>query len=174
MRNDLGRRARVAAGVVVVAAAACGCIGYRLGSTLPPGIRTVHVPTFINRSGEPLLESPATAATLEELQRDGTLSLAGQQDADALLEVTLTRFILEPLRYDRNDVKTTSEYRMRIAAELVFTERRTGKELSRRKVEGEATFDPLGDMTNAKRSVLPKATQDLAHHIVETVVEYWY
>jgi len=151
-----------------------GCVGYRFGSTLPPGINSVHVPTFHNRTNEPLLETQTTGATKQELQKEGSLRVTGKSNADAVLEVTLTRFILEPLRYERDRAKTTDEYRMRIRAELIFKRLRDGHVLSKRTVEGEATFDPAGSLTSAKRAALPVAARDLAHDIVESVVEYWY
>lgn len=174
MNSSLVQRAWRGAAAAVLAVLVGGCAGYRLGSTLPPGIRSVYVPTFVNRTGEPLLEATATAATLQEIQRDGTLALGEAGGADAILEVTLDRLVLEPLRYQRDRGKTTSEYRLRIRAELTFKERRSGKVLSQRKVEGEATFPPLGDLASGKRQAIPTAARDLAHDIVESVVEYWY
>ncbi len=151
-----------------------GCIGYRLGSTLPPGIESVHVPIFLNETTEPLLETQTTGATIQELQKDGTLRVRDKSGADALLEVTLTRFTLEPLRYERDSAKTTNEYRMRIRAKLIFKRLSDGSVMSERTVEGEATFEPSGSLTAAKREALPEASRDLAHDIVESIVEYWY
>ena len=48
--------------VTVLLTVLCGCVGYRLGSTLPPGIRTIYVPTFKNESGEPQVESETSRA----------------------------------------------------------------------------------------------------------------
>ena len=49
-----------------------GCTGYRLGSMLPPEIKTVYVPTFANQTTEPLLEMEATDAVIVEFQQDGS------------------------------------------------------------------------------------------------------
>jgi hypothetical protein len=154
-------------------AAAAGCAGYRLGSTLPPGLRSVHVPVFVNRTAEPQLENDATQAAMAEFQKDGTLRVAPAAEADAVLEVELTAFGLEPLRYDRDRAKTAVEYRARISARLVFKENRTGEVLMSKTVEGESTFVPTGDLSTAKRTAIPAAAADLAHDIVEAVVEYW-
>jgi hypothetical protein len=167
-------RQAVRCGVVVAAvAAAWGCSGYRLGSTLPAGVHSVHVPPFVNRSGEPQLETETTRATIREFQNDGTLRIAAPDIADSVVNVTLVGYKLEPMRYQRNDPKSTSEYRIKITAEVVFQRRGEGEALMRRKVVGEATFVPIGDMTSAKRDALPKAARDLAHEIVTSVVEYW-
>ena len=58
---------------MALAVALTGCAGYRLGTMLPPDIQSVAVPTFINRTSEPLLESETTRAAIREFQQDGSL-----------------------------------------------------------------------------------------------------
>ena len=157
----------------VLGAALCGCAGYRLGTTLPPDIRTIYVPTFVNDSGEPQVEIDATRAAIDELQRDGTLKVRGETSADVKLVVRLTNFRLEPLRYDTNQAKTANEYRLRLTGHLVLTRRANGEKVVDRWVSGETTFEPGGDLAGAKVAAIPAAAEDLAHDIVESVVEYW-
>ena len=40
-------------------------------------------------------------------------------------------------------------------------------------VQGEADFELVGDLSSAKAQALPTASEDLAHDIVERVVEAW-
>ena len=149
-----------------------GCV-YQLGSSLPPGIKSVHVPTFVNTSGEPLLESEATQATIQEFQKDGTLSVAGPGNADTILVVKLENFSVDPIRYERDSAKAGREFRMRITASLELQRRQKQDVLMKRTVLGEATFFLTGDMLASKRATLPLAARDLAHSIVECVVEFW-
>lgn len=151
-----------------------GCAGYWLGSALPPGVRTIHVPAFVNKTGEPLLENETSGAAIRELQRDGTLRVVGPDEADALLNVTLVKYRLEPLRYERNRPKTTAEYRITITAQVVLMDAAKRKALLKKTVAGEATFVPGGNLAAGKRAALPIAARDLAHNIVEGVVEFWY
>ena len=67
--------------IAIVLFSLSGCTGYRLGSTLPADIKTIYVPTFVNKCGEPNLEGTATQAVLEELQKDGTLRIANRGKA---------------------------------------------------------------------------------------------
>jgi hypothetical protein len=150
-----------------------GCTGYRLGSALPPDVKTVNVPTFVNNTDEPLLETATTKATLRELQTDGSLRVRGPAEADTVLEVTLVEFKLEPLRYERDQLKKTREYRARVTADIVFRRARKDEILLKKRVQGDATFEPAGDLSLAKREALPLVAADLAHDIVESVVEYW-
>jgi hypothetical protein len=179
MRNDRiparRRGAGLAAALVLAAAAAscAGCLGYRLGSSLPPGIRSVHVPPFKNDTGEPMLENDTTRAAINELRKDGTLKIADAAGADAVLRVTLTRCALEPLRYEPGSRRTVREYRIALRAAVRLERQSTGEALMERSVKGEGTFVVEGDLASAKRDALPDAARDLAHNIVECVVEYW-
>jgi hypothetical protein len=158
--------------LVLASLALTGC-GYRLGSSLPPGIKSVYVPAFVNKSGEPQVDTYATSAALQEFQRDGTLEVADATFADTKLTVTITKFSLEAVRFDQDNRKTTKEYRLRIDAEFVFTKVKTGEVLQKRRVFGETQFEPSGDLASAKRAAIPDGCEDLAHQIVKTVVEFW-
>ncbi len=151
-----------------------GCAGYRLGSMLPDDIKSVYVPTFINQSKEPLLETETTRATIEEFQKDGSLTVAPPESADAELEVTLMEYALTPIAYRRDQKSTTQEYRMTIYASVILKRRSDGSVISKNpRVKGETTFDMIGDLSSSKLRVLPQAAADLAHNIVERVVESW-
>ena len=160
--------------LALIVLASAGCVGYKLGSTLPPGIESIYITTFVNESKEPQIETDTTQASIQEFQRDGTLRVTSRDQADSMLDVTLTGFALEPLSYNRSSALTTQEYRMRITARIVFTRLRpTQKVMLDRTVQGEATFELAGDMFSSKQRALPEASRDLAHDIVESVVEYW-
>jgi hypothetical protein len=131
------------------------------------------MPTFINRTGEPQVETEATRAAIREFQKDGTLRLVGAEQADAHLKVVVTDYELAPLRYRKDRAKTTREYRLLLTAQIEFEMVKTGKVLVKKRVMGESTFEPGGDLSSAKIDALPEACQDLAHDIVESVVEFW-
>ncbi|MCX7009891.1 MAG: LptE family protein [Kiritimatiellaeota bacterium] len=151
-----------------------GCVGYRLGSMLPPEIKTVHVPTFINQTSEPQLELDTTRFALQEFQKDGSLKLAPAEEADAILAVKLTDYKLAPLQYDANRPTAALEYRITLYASIVMTRKRDGKVIAENpRCFGEGTFPVVGDLSSSKRTGLPKAAKDLAHDIVQKVTEVW-
>jgi hypothetical protein len=171
---------RLAWPVMALVAACCagaaliaGCSGYTLGTTLPKNLQGIYVPTFINKCGEPLIENDTTQAAKKAFQKDGSLSVVNADEADLNLDVTLTKYTLEPLRYDKNNPKTTSEYRLKVTADIVLTQVKNKKVLTKKQVEGQSTFYPGSDVTSAKRVALPKTADDLGHQIVESVVEAW-
>ncbi len=151
-----------------------GCAGYRLGSTLPPDIRSVHIPTFINETDEPQLEMETTGAVITEFQRNGTLRITDRDQADSILEVVIKKYELVPIRYDRDEATTAKEYRLVITASINFSRVNADMPIIKNKqVIGESDFDVVGDRTTLKRQALPKVAKDLGHNIIEAVVEYW-
>lgn len=159
----------------LLAALLTGCTGYRLGTMLPASIQTIFIPTFENDTNEPLIEMDATRAAIAEIQRDGSLKLVkDEKAADAILSVRLRSFDLNPLAYDRSSKARPNEYRIILVASLVLTDAKTGKVLVEYgAARGEANIVVAGDMTTAKRTGLPAVSRDLAHKIVERVVEAW-
>lgn len=177
MRNTvfriISRLSVTALCAVLLLNAGCAALGYRVGTTLPPGIKVVHVASFENRSGEPRLELGATQATIAQIQRDGTLTVGDLDKADVLLEVVLTDFALTPLRYESDTATSTSEYRMTIRAAVKLVRKSDNAVMAASTVKGETDFVPTGDLSSAKRDALPRAEADLAHRIVKSVVEFW-
>lgn len=160
------------AGVMMVATMS-GCVGYRLGSTLPPGIEVVLIEPFTSEVAEPLLDVETQQATINEFQREGTLTVGNADNADVVLTVTLTDFSLAPLRFNRDATTTTEEYRMEITADITLTTIATGEVMTQSTVTGYEDFIPSGDLSSAKRSAMPEAARDLAVQIVKGCVEFW-
>jgi hypothetical protein len=159
---------------MLIAISTAGCTGYRVGSMLPPKYQTVAVPTFINESGEPFLQNPTTSAAISEFQIDGSLKIADIKTADTILTAKLTGFSLRPIRFSADRGRQANEYRMYINASITLTDRETGKVLVENpSIQGMADFIVSGDMSSSKKNALPEASKDLAHKIVEKIVEVW-
>jgi len=151
-----------------------GCASYRLGSMLPPDVKSVYMPTAINATTEPLLANDVTSAVFAELQRDGSLSPESEDQADTVLTVRITNYDLTPLSFTRDNRSEPDQYRLTLAAEVELVVRETGKTLVRSgRITGQDTFPLSGDITQAKRIGLPDAADDLARVIVATITEAW-
>ncbi len=150
-----------------------GCLQYQLGTTLPEDLRSVHMPSVLNRTEEPGIDRLASTALLRELQREGTLSVTSEDAAATLLTVTVVRFTMEPVRFARHDSRTPDEYRAAVFAEVLFQNARTGATLYAGVVEGETTFPTGTDLVSARQEMLVEACQDLARRIVDRCVSIW-
>jgi hypothetical protein len=159
---------------ISVLAPLTGCVGYKLGSNLPPGIRTVFVPVFVNETGEPGLESLATSAAIEAIQKDGSLQVRTREQADCVLEVILKSYKLYPLRYRTDQTTTAKEYRLDMTADFVL-KKLPGNEIVAKGqgVTGFSNLQALSDLPSARLAALPATARDLAHRIIREITEYW-
>ena len=155
-------------------AAAPACVHYQLGSMLPADIKTVCVPTVQNQTDEPFLEQDATSAIISQIQMDGSLRVVAEDQADAVLDVALTRFWLDPVSYVSGSASTANEYRMNLSAAIVLR-RRADKSvvLESPSVVGWTDFDFTGDLTSSKAIALRPTAEDLGRRIVNELVQYW-
>ena len=161
-------------GMVFVLSTLPGCVGYRLGSTLPPDVKAIYVQLFINKCNEPLLEIDTTNATIAEFQNDGTLRIVPRDEADVILETTLNSMTLTPLRYNQTtDKSKPDEYRLVLQASFVLKRAKTQEIMSEASVIGESTFAFVGNLNSSKRAAIPAASEDLAKRIIQKVVEIW-
>ena len=163
-----------AAAAVLLLLFAAGCANYRLGSMLPDDVRTVYVPTCRNQTPEPLIEQDVTRAILSQIQMDGSLRVASEDDADVVLEITLNRFWLDPVSYESGSASTANQYRMSIKASFVLRRRADNSVVvDSPSVTGWYDFDFAGDMSSSKNIALRPAAEDLGRRIVSQIVQYW-
>ena len=160
-----------AAGCLLLTA---GCANYRLGSMLPEDIRTVYMPTCVNQTTEPQIEQDVTAAILSQIQMDGSLRVGPKETADTVLDVTLTRFWMDPVAYVQGAGSTANQYRMSIRASFVLRRRADNSVVAEAPaIIGWYDFDFAGDMTSSKNVALRPAADDLGRRIVNRIVQYW-
>ena len=165
---------RLAPLAVLVVLLLAGCVNYRLGSMLPADIHTVHIPTCINQTDEPLIEQDVTRAIIAQVQMDGSLRVVPEENADTELEVTLVKFWLDPVAYVSGDSATANQYRMSIRAAFVLRRLRDNTVVVESPgITGWYEFDFAGDMTSSKAVALRPAAEDLGRRIVNNIVQYW-
>lgn len=151
-----------------------GCTGYRLGSMIPDDVKTVYVPAIANKSTEPLVEIDLTQAVIQKIQLDGSLKIAPEAEADAILIVVLNHYNLEAVSYRKDIRSAANQYRINLTASMVM--RRTVDQsvvAESPSLTGQAVFDVVGDLSSSKLTGNPLATSDLANKIVQRIVEYW-
>ncbi|MGF1574012.1 MAG: LPS assembly lipoprotein LptE [Sumerlaeia bacterium] len=93
--------------------------------TLPPSVRSVYIPMFVNRSAEIGIEEDATVLTQKEFLADGRLDLATKRNSDAYVIVTIKEFDTDGISFD------TDEYprrlRQTIRAEVQVLKNKPGR-----------------------------------------------
>jgi len=106
--------------------AACGYRMVGKETHTPPGLNSVAVPTFKNRTFEPGIEVPFTQAFLNEFILDRRVNVVNRAQADSLLEGVITDFKIYSVSYDRSGYAL--EYQTNVTLDLTLKDR-TGKVL---------------------------------------------
>ncbi len=101
-----------------------GC-GYALvgrGNLLDPGIKTIYVPAFVNRTTRVELEQRVTQAVAEEFVSRGRLRLVSNpNDANAVLRGSIDTFDLFPIAFDQG---RATRYQISITAKIELLDHR--------------------------------------------------
>lgn len=159
--------------LVIALLTLASCARYHFGYTLPEGIRSIHIPTFINRTSEPQIETTLTSATIRQIQKSGGLKVVGKDMADGTAQVELLSYDLEPVRYESATRVTAKEYRVTITAHVVLMRAADQVKLIDQNVVADRTFQVGGNLTAAKREVLPDISETLAYVISDAILQHW-
>ncbi|MDE2236394.1 MAG: hypothetical protein KGK30_00760, partial [Elusimicrobia bacterium] len=107
-----------------LALAACSGpeIAYRPApQILPADIKRLALRLVVNKTQQFGLEDRFMLAIRDEFLRDGRYPLVPEQNADGIVAVTITRYILVPIQYDSNLIPTA--YKLRILVDLKFIDK---------------------------------------------------
>ena len=166
-------RYRVVAGLLFLALAAGGC-GYALRASLPGGIKTLHVPTLVNRTQEPGIEDSLTQALTQAVVTSGRVKIAANKDsADATLEGSIVEYNLTALSFDQG--ANVTRYRLRIALALTLRDLRKNEVIWKQdRIEERADFTVSGQVTQTlarEEEAVKRAAVDVSRAIVSFAFE---
>mgnify|MGYP001431394653 CR=1 FL=1 len=150
-----------------------GCLYGFAGGGLPPSIKTVAVLPFDNRTSEPTLTQEVSVAVREAVQNRLGLRQASEQQADAVVKGTISRYEPDlPVQYvgNQSDRQVTVTRRLvQITVSVEILDQKQGKSLWQRNslvLEGDY---PPGQETAGRKTALDK----LVTNIVEGAQSQW-
>lgn len=118
--------------LLVPALLAAGC-GYALvgrGSNIPEDVQMVYLAPLENTTTRAQVEQILGQAIADEVVLRGRFDLAtGEQEADAVLDGTITGFLVTPVRFDEEGL--AEEYEISISATMEFRRTPSGEVLWR-------------------------------------------
>ena len=151
-----------------------GCLGYHLGPAKPAFLKDVHslsIPVFRNNTLVAGLDGEVTDTVIAQVQQDGTYTVAGPGDADAVLTCTIEKVQRTPDRSVTGNVLLTSEFDLDLGVRYVLSERATGKILDSGRIDGQTSFFVGNDVQQDERQAIPLAAQQLAVRLVSQITE---
>src|SRR5262245_3198342 len=167
------RAVRVLVASLTVALGSGGC-GYSLRTSLPPGIKSVHVPVLENKTAEPGIEDFITQALTQAVVQSARVRIArNTQDADATLSGSIVEYRLAALSFDRS--ANVTSYRLVIGLALTLKDLKQDKVIWKQdRIEERADFLVAGQVSQTlarEEQAVQKAAVDVARAIVSFAFE---
>jgi hypothetical protein len=159
-------------GSVAVSLVLGGC-GYSLRTSLPAGIKSVHVPVLVNRTQEPGIEDFITQALTQAVVGSGVRIAGSARDADAVLEGSIVEYRLVSLSFDSS--ANVTSYRLIIGLALTFKDLKQDRIIWKQdRIEERADFLVAGQVTQTlarENQAVQRAAVDVARAIVSLAFE---
>jgi hypothetical protein len=160
-----------------------GC-GYTTQGMLDPSYKTVYVKPVINkintteetkvgagvRTVPPQIENRFTAALRDRMLRDGNLKSVSQDTADLILEVTITDYAREGMRYDDN--KKINEQRLKINYDYVL-KNAAGEDVNKGSLIADELYANTGTNARSEDAAMRELLDDAGRRVVQDIVEAW-
>ena len=160
-----------------------GC-GYTTQGMLDPSYKTVYVKPVVNkvntteetkigegvRTLPPQLENRFSAALRDRMLRDGNLKSVDQASADLTLEVTITDYAREGMRYD--DSKKINEQRLKINFEYVL-KNAAGEDVNKGSLMADELYANTGTNARSEDAAMRDLLDDAGRRVVQDIVEAW-
>lgn len=152
------------------------CAGYHLGGQKPAhlaGITKLAVPTFENQTLEPRLSSVVTNSLIKQIQMDGSYQIVSKENAEAILEGTITRVTRSQFRSVRRNVLRTSQLQMNLTASYVIRDTASGRPLHTGNSTGLSYVILDSNVQNSETQALDDAAMRLSNNIANDISEGW-
>lgn len=152
------------------------CAGYHLGGQKPAhlaGITKLAVPTFENQTLEPRLSSVVTNSLIKQIQMDGSYQIVSKENAEAVLEGTITRVTRSQFRSVRRNVLRTSQLQMNLTASYVIRDTASGRPLHTGNSTGLSYVILDSNVQNSETQALDDAAMRLSNNIANDISEGW-
>ncbi|MEO7985636.1 MAG: LPS assembly lipoprotein LptE [Gemmatimonadales bacterium] len=155
------------------ALALSGCLYGFAGGGLPPSIKTVAVLPFDNQTSEPTLTQEVSVAVREAVESRLGLRQASEQQADAVVKGTISRYEPDlPVQYTGDESQrqvTVTRRLVQVTVSVEILDQKQGKSLWERNgliLEGDY---PPGQEATGRKTALDK----LVTNIVEGAQSQW-
>jgi len=151
-----------------------GC-GYHLvgtGNSLPPHLKTIFISVFKNTSSQPEIHRELTSAVLKSFINDGRLEVAKKDNADLIMDATLTYYRQRNVAFGSEDL--VSNIIVEVEIELIITDQVKNKIFMKEKFKTQWDYKSTTDVAATERArleALDLGFEDLGRRLVSLLVD---
>lgn len=141
------------------------------GASVDPHLKNIAIPIASDRSGagEAGLKEDFTSALIEQFTSDNTLKVTSKENADAILECSITSLRETPVNVSNNESVTTNRITIQILVsykDLIKKVQIFNKNFTVFEDYDLTTSDIFTNRTNAITSVIEKAAEEILLGVV--------
>lgn len=158
---------------LLLAMSACG---YQLAGTgtaqLPSHIKTISIPLFDNKSGEPTIQRTLTNAVRNAFITDGRLKVVEPEGADLVMNGVLTSYSIRAVSFDTNDVAT--QYWVYLYVDVDVQDLAKDSTYVKQSLKTRWDYRPGNDVVNAeaaRQEAFDQAYRDLSIRLVSLLID---
>jgi hypothetical protein len=151
------------------------CAGYRLGADKPAElaeIQTIAIPLVKNSTLEPRSSALVTNHLIRQFQTDPTYKITKEDNADAVLRVTIDSFERRQLRGVRSNTLKSRELEIRLWLSYVL-EGRNGKKLVSGTAQGSTSMFLDPNFQLSERQAIDEAARKASEEVLSRIAEGW-
>jgi len=159
-------------GLIAGFSGACGYHWVGGITDVPPDIRSVAIPIFINRTLEEGIESQMTRALVEKFTSAQRIPVLSEEGAETVLLGSVKAFVTTPITVTLQ-AQTVTEYRATMVIEFVLKRKSDGKVLRSEEIQEWRNYPVAANLAVTdlnKREAIQKITVLLAERIHEAVL----
>jgi outer membrane lipopolysaccharide assembly protein LptE/RlpB len=160
---------------ILLGALLVGSCGYQLRgreTNLPPGIHSLAIPIFSNRTDQTGVETDVTQALAAKFISSKRLAVTTRNSADALLTGTVKSFSTTPVAVTTS-TQVSTEYRATLTIEFTFQGMKDGKVLFREEMSDWRNYPVVSDLNTTeqnKQEAIRRISALLAERIHELIL----
>jgi hypothetical protein len=158
--------------ILVAAFLISGCTYSFRGASLPPGVHSIAIPVFDDRSGfgDPNLRVDLTNDLVNKFINDNTLQVANLSTADVAIIGTVTSVISQPVAIQGSE--QVNKWRITINVNIKYQNLKTQKVIWTKDFANWGEFDPSQGASNRELG-LKQAEDKISDDILLAVVTNW-
>ena len=151
-----------------------GC-GYHLvgtGSSLPPHLKTLSIPVFLNTSSQPEIHRELTSAVIDSFITDGRIKVSRKTSSDMVMMGKLYYYKLRAVSFNSSDF--ASDYIVELGVEVEVFDKVNDKLYMKDKFTTTWNYNASSDIVDtesARIAALEEAYKELGNRLVSLLID---
>jgi len=150
--------------LVIVQLISLSCFQYSFTGTSIPGINSIAIPIFEDRSNEQRLKEKLNESLVNKFLKDNSLKISTRENADGVIDGVITRVVDKPSSLEKSE--RARQFELHIYLDVKFENKETGKVIFEQTFDGFSTYADLSQRKEAVNEAVEKLSTDILNKII--------